>query len=206
VSLLIGTLGPSQYAHTFGGSRWKTLFEGAPAAGVQTILTLDLTDPRLGLAGDVSELPLCSHLWVVRTDRQSYRLDPTALTIALDVPPWEPGPADMAVFHRPFPLRTLRLRDAIREEFGPHYDAIDTFIGGSAFIRVRGEPLWLGDPQNVLCECGRASEFVASVGYETSRNPSGIVDTDTEFFLGELALYFFACLPCRRVTVLSQPT
>jgi hypothetical protein len=204
VPALVATLGSSPYGHTFGGSRWSIAHAGVAAPGVQTLLTLDLTDPRLELVGDVTELPLCTNLYVVSLDRQSYRFDAAALSIALDQPPWELSPNGDS--RRPLPLRMIQLRGATTREVEPRDDAIDTFIGGPAFLRVRGEPLWVGDPEEVPCDCGRASTFVAGVGYERYKMPSGIIDAETPFFLGELAFYFFACLPCRRVTVVTQPT
>jgi len=204
VTAFVATLGSDEFHHTFGGSRWRATYNGATAPGVQTILTLDLTDPRLGLVGDVRELPLCSHLWICSADRQSYLFDPETRTIVLDEAPWELSSEEDQ--RRPMQLRTLQLREATPEELAPRDEAIEPFIGGSAFLRVGGEPLWLYSPEEVRCTCGRSASFAAAVGYENGKRPSGIIDVNTPLFLGELALYFFACLPCQRVTVVSQST
>jgi hypothetical protein len=160
----VATLGTGAYRHTFGGSRWTAMYEGTAASGVQTILTLDLDDPRVERIADVKELPLCSHLWMCSLDRQSYRFDPDTRTVLLDEAPWELGSEEDQ--RMPLPSRALQLREATKEELEPHDDAIETFIGGPAFLRVGGEPLWLGDAEEVPCSCGRAAVFMTGVGYE----------------------------------------
>ncbi len=128
------------------------------------------------------------------------------MTVCFDGPGWEEHDFEPLA---DLPLRALKLRPALPEEdpgSGEKYAVQDTFVGGRAFLRVKGEPIWLDRPELVTCSCGQMSQFVAGIGYESGRRVSGIIDDQTPFFLGELALYFFACLPCRRVTVISQPT
>ena len=97
--------------------------------------------------------------------------------------------------------RSLKLRMLRDDEEG-----VDRFIGGSAFLRVGGNPLWMQEGEGVSCRCGRTPEFVAGVGYEQYGRPSGIVSPGLPFFVGELASYFFLCRSCSRVVVVSQPT
>lgn len=86
------------------------------------------------------------------------------------------------------------------------YAAQDTFLGGSAFIRIGGAPLWIQDPERAGCECGREMVYVASIGYEAYEQPSIFPGLPQAFFLGELARYFFVCTSCVRVAVISQST
>lgn len=101
-------------------------------------------------------------------------------------------------------LRLLRAEE--EPEQASKYDAQDTFLGGDAFLRIRGTPIWLTDTEEVHCVCGREAEFIAAIGYENYDRPSGIVLPNRALFIGELALYFFACLSCLRVVVVSQPS
>jgi hypothetical protein len=205
---LVAELGTDQYRHRFGGATWQVRTAAGASPLPLTLLTLDLSDPRLCVNTDVSEVPLCSRIDGA-SDRQSYTFDPARFIVAFEGPAWHVPIDAVDLLPMPLPMRDLRLRTATDDEdpeVGPKYEVQDTFLGGSAFLRVRGEPIWLGDREEVRCSCGQHAEFMAAIGYENYERPSGIVSLDRAFFIGEVALYFFACLACRCVVVVSQPS
>ena len=130
--------------------------------------------------------------------------------MVFDGPSWQVTLDPKDALPVPLPRTPLRLRPITAAEdprqASSVYDVQDTFLGGSAFIRVRGEPLWLDEPAQPICACGSEMVFVACIGYENYDQPSGLVSPTLPFFIGELALYFFACLPCQRCAVLTQTT
>jgi hypothetical protein len=210
MTTLIAEIGTDRYEHKFGGAGWTAQTGVVEVPPPVLLLTLDLSDPRLDLAGASRELPLFSRVDASSTEPQSYVFDAAGRSVTFEGPGWNVAvdPADL--FTPPLTERRLVLRPAQGDEdpaLAPSkYEVQDTFLGGSGFIRVRGEPVWLADAEDVVCTCGKETEFVAGIGYERYNAPSGIVSPTRPFFLGELALYFFACLDCRRVVVVSQPS
>ena len=83
-----------------------------------------------------------------------------------------------------------------------YWKARDEFLGGKAFVRILGPPIWLQNPDFVVCECGRESLYFCSIGYEYLEEYG--LFAGRPFFIGEGALYFFICKSCRRVVVKSQ--
>jgi hypothetical protein len=206
-NVLIAEVGSEKYRHQFGGERWTIeAFGSSPPPAL--LLTLDLGDPRLGAGARENELPLVSRLDGESLNRQSYFYDPAGLRVLFQGSAWHVSMDSSESLPLPLPSRDLRLRPArADEDLGQtsKYSVQDTFLGGDAFIRVGGEPLWLTDAEDVSCPCGQALQFAACVGYENYARPSGIVAPTIPFFIGELALYFFVCFGCRFVVVISQP-
>jgi hypothetical protein len=172
------------------------------------LITLDLSDPRLGVEAGIPELPLCSRLDGT-IERQSYLFEPGRAAITYEGPSWY-VPIDTAdMLPSPLEQHDLLLRNYKDDEDPEHaskYVVQDTFLGGSACFRIRGQPIWLVDPEKVICSCGRETEFMTCIGYENYEHPSGIVAPTQPFFIGELALYFFVCFHCNRIVVVSQPS
>lgn len=196
------------YAHRFGGDRWTIECPSESSPEPWLFVTLDTRDPRIGIGRGATELPLCSRGDYETPERQSYRFYPSTRTVVFDEPGWnvEQHPDDLLL--RPLDERKLHLRTADASEeprTADKYAVQDTFLGGTRFIRVGGEPLWLDRPVDVRCPAGHDALFIAAMGYEPYTRPSGIVSPTRPFFIGELALYFFICYPCQRIIVISQP-
>jgi hypothetical protein len=203
--------GRGAFAHRFGGSSWQPVDTHMVDGGPALLLVLDLHDERLARLrgrGTVAELPLASYvnnsiwqeeqIYQIADDAREIRLESrtTTSTESLD-------PADR--FPHPFPERDLLLR-MMRPEEDPervgHGVASDAFVGGDAFLRVLGAPIWLQEPLEVGCACGARMTYAASVGYEVG---AGML-LERPFFIGEGALYFFLCGDCLKVAVHSQVT
>lgn len=206
-SVFIAELGSDRYAHRFGGDSWRVQAPAGASPLPRLLLVLDLADPKLEFESANAELPLCSRVDGMSLDPQSYLVDFGKRQASFEGAAWnEPlDPRDSL----PDPLveKPLRLRPALPAEDSSQtdvYQVHDTFLGGPSFLRIGGDPLWLTGPEAVRCACGATSRFVAGVGYEKYDDPSGIVDAVTPFFLGELALFFFLCTTCNRITVISQ--
>ena len=206
--------GCEQVRHRFGGSSWPIIGVREGSNSPTLLLTLDLSDPRLAGLGvnGLDELPLCSYLncdaW---TGKQVYQVDPPSRRLILchqDSGPSFHLPPDL-VFPNPLPESPLRLRAMVPSEIPAdeesYWKACDSFLGGSAVIRVGGPVLWLQDPAVPKCDCHADLEYVAAIGYEDFRLPGKYV-TDRPFFIGEAALYFFLCKSCLKAIVTSQPS
>lgn len=213
MSGFIAELGADRWHHRFGGSSWEVFDPNGVYGGPSLILVLDLADPRLEhIVADASELPLASYIncsaWV---GRQHFSIDHAARRLVLvyrEVV--DPEPLDELVrLPSPLPERQLRLRTMVGDELLLDDDARETaadeFVGGHAFLRILGPPLWLYFPVEESCICGHKMDYLAAVGYENYSRPAGYLD-DEPFFIGEGALYFFICARCRNLTVLSQPS
>lgn len=214
MSGLMAELGSGAFPHRFGGTSWRVVEPAGATPRPTLLLTIDLRDPRVQQVlpaeerahGD-HELPVVSRSDLMG-DRQTYRYDPTDRSVIFAGGPWSPAcepalPSELA--ERPISLRLVGPEDKGR---GGSDDPIDAFVGGPAWLRVGGEPLWLEDPETVTCTCGVPMLPVVWIGHESLRawgEPGTARFLDDEpFFLGELALYFFVCLRCRRVTVVTQ--
>lgn len=209
----IAVAGKDSYKHAFGGELWPIRDPYSIGGGPHLLLTLDTSDPKLGdLTGiDSRFLPLCSYINCdVWTERQAYNFDPIAREIQFlshvkdDV---YCLPDDLA-FDSHLPMVPLSLRAMSETELvcseGDYWEASDDFVGGGSFIRVLGPPLWLQNQELIKCSCGRAAQYVCSIGYEHPEDYG--ITGQRPFFIGEAALYFFLCPDCRVVVVISQPS
>jgi|LakWasMet57_HOW8_FD_contig_31_473215_length_1534_multi_3_in_0_out_0_2 hypothetical protein len=207
---LIAEVGQTPYAHVFGGDSWKLVAPPGSGAAPALVLTLDPTDKRLELDWHPGHLPLASRLDGAIPKRQSYVVHQDSQTLSFEGPPWRTTIDEASTLPNPLPERPLRLRPMKGDEnpatAPTKYEVQDTFLGGTGFLRIGGDPLWLLRPERVECSCGRGMTFLACVGYEQYDKPSGLIAPGVPFFLGELALYFFGCRPCARVLVVSQAT
>jgi hypothetical protein len=199
-----------EFAHRFGGCSWGAVDPQPIDGGPALLLVLDLSDPRLidlGVTG-TTELPLASYINnSVWTGEQTYDVSPEERRIALTSRSVSsPEPLELEDrLPQPLPERLLDLRPISKEEDPASVGklaASDTFVGGEAFIRVLGSPVWLLDPIDVWCSCKARMRYVASIGYELT--PCML--PKRPFFLGEGALYFFVCRACLRIAVRAQPT
>lgn len=201
----VAEVGDGSYKHYFGGDRWRALSPAKSDPPAVLLITLDLRDPAIGLTSRIGIVPLCSRIDYETPVIQRYDFDEVTGEVRYLGDAWHVpmDPDDLL----PIPLKESRLRlrpTKPTEELGGESDPIDTFLGGDAFIRVRGEPLWLLDPLKPRCECGSLMEYLACIGYEKYNRPSGIVTKTTPFFIGELALYYFLCSQCNTVQVIMQ--
>ncbi|MBV2132660.1 hypothetical protein KRX52_07560 [Pseudomonas sp. MAP12] len=204
----------SSYNHRFGGSSWKVIDPQPLEDGPALLLVLDLTDPRLSAmaAKHRYELPVCSYinsdLWV---EEQVYRFDEESKTV------WLVHKTSNECYTLPeedrFPTPLPETRIALRElqpaelplDEDSYWRNTDDFLGGSVVFRVMGSPLWLDAPEEVKCSCGRHMTHIVGIGYENWNGPFHFLD-QIPFFLGEAALYAFACPVCPELRVISQPT
>jgi len=213
----IAELGIENYNHQFGGDTWEVLDKNPLSDGPTLLLVLDLKDPRLSElhTGSLKSLPICSYINCdVWGDPQHFKILPNEnktilvkrsenFRIILD---------DDEKFPNPLPAKPLKLREMFDSEIDvdenvdeeAYWQARETFVGGSSFIRILGDPLWLQFPESPLCLCGKEEKYVCSIGYEVY-DSRGIID-DRAFFIGEGVLYFFLCFDCLILTCLSQST
>lgn len=213
MAALMAVLGTGASPHLFGGSSWTVLIPDGAAPRSTLILTIDLRDPSVQRVLPVTERPFADHEMPIASrsevmvDRQTYEYDPRTRTVVFPGPPWAPDgepelPPELPA--RPILLRPVGPLD-LR---GGSDDPFDAFLGGPAWLRVGGEPLWRTGPESVECTCGVSMVPLVWIGHESLRawgepGTARFLD-DKPFFLGELALYFFVCLRCRRVTVVTQ--
>ena len=209
----IAIRGFSPYSHAFGGNSWNIIDTNLIGTGAHLLLNLDLSDPKLQTLQGIGSpfLPVCSYIncdvWVYP---QSYVFDPVSRQVEYvdhSATNYFELPEDMA-FENPLPQAPMNIREMTLTELvlneRDYWAASDEFLGGKSFIRVLGPPLWIDEPDSVVCECGKSSLYFCSIGYEYSED-YGIFGSQP-FFIGEGALYFFICKSCRRVTVESQPS
>lgn len=206
----IAVLQVGAYSHHWGGTSWITV--GDTVDDWTVLMTLDLHDPRLRtLSTKHTHLPLPT---VLNSDAiespQAYVFDSQRREVRQtmrrdNATPVHPQVAfTLPLEHRQFDLRPMRAVEIPAEDDADaHCDVMDTFVGGSSFIRVAGEPFWLQFPEQHVCSCGRPMSYVAAVGYEA--DSAGWL-SERPFFWGEGALYFFYCDDCSRVLVSCQGT
>jgi hypothetical protein len=207
-------LGEDVYQHRFGGSSWQVVDPNAVYGDPTLLLNLDLTDPRLVnlTAESIDALPLCSYIncdaWL---STQLFQIDPeskivTLVSCQIDSP-YQLENEDK--FLSPLPERYITLRPMRDDEIPAneilYWKACDSFLGGSAFIRVGGPPVWLQNVEVHKCTCGLPMDYVCGIGYENYDKPAGFVPNKA-FFIGEAGLYFFLCKTCLKVAVTSQPS
>lgn len=209
----IAELGREEYNHQFGGNEWKIQDNKEIAGGPTLLINLDLSDPRLSQLhiDKLHSLPICSYincdLW---SKPQHFKILPDDKKVVLIEHSKHSSITlnNEEMFSNPLPATWIKLRQMIESEIPfdeeSYWEACDTFIGGSSFIRILGEPLWLQSPEEPVCFCGNEQKYFCSIGYETNE-PLGVLK-DKLFFIGEAALYFFLCAKCLIVSVLSQST
>lgn len=210
----IATLGCSEYNHRFGGTSWRIESEPSLIDQPTLLITLDMNDPLISdiRQAAIREVALCSYInsdaWV---GRQTYSFDANNRIIRdidIECQPRLAMPASV-VLPNPLLEQPLRLRpmsnDEVPVDEPSYWSACDTFVGGTSFLRIGGPPLWLQDPLDPTCVCGSACDYIAAVGYESSKCQSGLVP-GRPFFFGEGGLYFFLCKREMHFTVLSQAT
>ncbi len=207
----IVVVGESLYRHRFGGESWKIEDPNPIVGGPTLLLTLDLGDPILAALKmlPLDELPLCSYIscdvWVFP---QLYRIDPTTRRIGL-LDRKEPATeARFPEWSQPLPEKPISLASMVEGDYPTTEEAYwrisDEFFGGARFIRVLGPPLWAESVAKVKCQCGRTMRYVCAVGYEGDKCPSGLMGREPVFF-GEGAIYWFLCMKCLTLGVISQP-
>src|SRR5215475_2918893 len=196
---MIAERGNGTYRHRFGGNSWRLEDADLVCGGPTLLIVLDLKDPQLGelsvLRAD--EIPLCSYIncdiWL---SPQKFQIYPESRAVHLIDRQGSPSfsLSDDDKFPNPLEEKSLTLRPIIQDEIprdeSSYWKACDTFVGGEAFIRVLGPPVWMTEAEHRKCSCGRALRYIASIGYEKYSSPSGIVD-GKPFFIGEAAFYFF---------------
>jgi hypothetical protein len=178
------------------------------------LMCLDLADPsvQFDFGSHQAQLPLFSYInhdgliewqrYVVLPDTRSAKFTSTSTEVIrlLD---------EQSRLATPLPARHLVLRGMnpfeVPVDEDSYWTACDGFIGGDAFLRVGGPPIWLQDVKDPTCECGRGMNYLASIGYEGGNGGKGYISGSEPFYLGEFALYFFGCPDCLHVEVISQP-
>jgi hypothetical protein len=202
------------WRHRFGGASWRVVDPDPLCDGPSLLFVLDLADPSLVAlrTPGLDELPLCSYVnSLVWEGRQRFHLSGAEHTAnmlkresasreCLDEADRYPNPLN----ERPISLIPMTDEGLPLDE-ERYWSACDDFVGGTRFARILGAPLWLEQPHEEVCRCGRAMLHVAAVGYESLDHPSGLVP-GRPFFIGEGALYFFWCPKCLDVSVVSQST
>lgn len=201
----IAEIGEGMFEHSFGGSDWRVLTPIKSNPPPHLLMTVDLRDPMVGYANRSDRIPLCSRTDPETFDRQTYTFNSETHTVSFLGDPWFVKVNQEDLLPNPLKKTDLILRPINEEEdVGISKNAEDTFLGGKSFIRIAGSPLWISEEEDASCECKRKMNYIACVGYEIYDRPSGIVSKEIPFFIGELALYFFACFDCRKVQVITQ--
>jgi hypothetical protein len=207
----IAQIGSGQYKHRFGGSSWSVKDQSPLFGGPTLLFVFDLRDPLLARLGQthLTELPLCTYAncgaWA---SPQAYRIRPRDMEIVLTERTDPPTDEHYPEFAGPLREKALHLVPMTSVDYPTteelYWQASDSFLGGTSFIRVIGPPLWMYAPATVECECGRLMDYVAALGYERVRGRSEFVEGG--LFLGEGAIYWFLCPACLALGVISQPT
>lgn len=210
---LMAVLGGGAFRHRFGGTSWRVVVPDGATPLPTLILTIDMRDPAVHQVLPAEARAYADHALPVVSrsdlmgDRQHYGYDPSARTVVFAGESW--SPACEPALPSEIPERSISLRGVGPQDLRPGSDdPFDAFLGGPAWLRVGGDPLWRTDPDSVACGCGVPMVPLVWIGHESMRawgesRAARFLD-DEPFFLGELALYFFVCLRCRRVTVVTQ--
>jgi hypothetical protein len=201
--------GSSPYGHRFGGESWAVVDSAPVAAGPTLLLTFDLHDPLFAaLALQLDELPLCTYT-THDFAPQLYRIDSRNRRVELLDKKGPSTEVHLAEFTPPFQEQPIRIEPMIESDYPTtkelYWQACENFLGGARFMRVLGPPLWLYAAATIKCVCGRAMEYVCSVGYETQPPLSGLLPNEAICF-GEMAIYWMVCRKCQNVAVITQPT
>lgn len=203
------SVGASEYQHRLGGKTWRVTDESQFRDGPSILMTLDLTDPLLCSLKEleIDELPICCYLnsTAVMCEPQTYRLDFQSREAFLVEKTVLPDSRQFDSFEEmtELPEIPLRLRDLSNEECPvdskSYHDACDAIMGRApGFARVLGAPLWLNDPQRVLCKrCNSAPLHLMTLGYSSSL-------LNGKMFFGDFPLHFFLCATCRHLFVISH--
>jgi len=208
-------LGESGYAHSFGGDSWSLAEKvGEPDPPV-LLAKFDLSDGRLSSLSDIGlrELPLVSRIY---SNAWLYRQDFRLLKVGnvFEVLSRYAGPVELLEgeerFQTPIPEKSIRLKKMGSLEYPVDEFTYETgcemFLGSSCFFRLLGPPLWLQEPEDLMCiGCQHKMNYLAGIGYELYKEPEGFFE-NRPFFIGETALYFFICKRCLIQSVISQPS
>jgi hypothetical protein len=199
----------SSFRHRFGGESWAVADPQRVAEGPTSLLTFDLRDPLFAeLSLPLDELPLCTYT-THDFDPQPYRIDSQSRRVLLLEKKGPQTEVHLVEFTPPFPEKPISIEPMSKSDYPTteelYWQACDDFLGGGRFIRILGPPLWLYAPVTVKCICGRAMEYICSVGYETKPPLSDLLPNEPIFF-GEMALYWMLCRACLNVAVITQPT
>lgn len=201
---LIARLGSSEFGHCFGGTSWRFAAPEGANPPPRLLLVLDAADERLQLS-KVRAIPIFARLdGHTFHALQEYQFDEQDRHVRFDGEAW--NTSDSSELPALQEQRLILVSpSAIEDELvADRHDVQDSFLGGSGFIRIGGEPVWLTDEPETTCRCGSERTLIATVGYEQYDAPSGFVLPDHPFFVGEMAYYFFVCEPCRSVGVVTQ--
>ncbi|WP_394393052.1 hypothetical protein [Shewanella woodyi] len=198
--------------HLFGGSSWKVIDDEPYEGGPILLFVLDLKDPKLSSFAfeGLDEFPIVSYLncdaWLAE---QTYQIKPEEKTIYLKSKGKEVGYIlpDEDKLPNPLPEVELSLRNMSNSEYpideNSYWKNTDDFLGGESFVRVAGMPLWLQEPRDIKCSCGKEMVYVMGLGYEGWNEPFKLL-SDEPFCFGEGALYAFYCSECFELKVISQ--
>lgn len=208
----IGSLGESGFGHRLGGKSWVAKGPRQELGNPTLLAVIDLADPVLSAwphHGFHLEIPLftytnCDGL----ITEQEYVVDEKQRAVRFTKVVGESGllpPEDRVMV--PIPETKLELREMTREEIPSdeesYWRICDSFLGGSAFIRIFGVPVFTESVENLNEEF----YYAASIGYESYDKPKGYLPQGA-FFFGELAFYFFVSKGSNpyKIKVITQST
>ncbi len=209
----VALVGQGSFNHKFGGSLWSSSSGIIGMRNPSLLITLDLKDPVLkkyqGIG--IEELPFCCELDYVSVDRQVYQIDNNTKAISLisidEQKPELLREEDLQT--GPLSPKQLILQPMDQDDYPlneeSYWQCCDGFLGGKSVVRVLGPPVWMDEPEQVLCDCGKTMDYICSVGYEIDNAYRQLLD-DGPFFPGELAHYFFFCKSCLKTATLVQST
>ncbi len=196
--------------HRFGGESWRAAGPRAELGEPVLLAVVDFEDPRWGGGAPEPgrrEWPLFSYVnYEGLLAEQVYEVDWEEKRAIFTSVVGEAAPANAADgLAVPFPECPLTLREMTAAEIptgeDSYWSACETFLGGDAFFRVGGAPVFA----DAVPRVGEEFRYVAAIGYEAYDRPGGyLAPPDDPFFLGELALYFFADWTAGRVKVITQ--
>jgi hypothetical protein len=208
----VANRGASTFAHRFGGASWRIKDSAPISEGPTLLLTLDISDSLFAHLPTLpaEEIPICSYLtrdvWVMP---QFYRIEPRRKQVICEAKGTPATEAHFPELENPLPETSLDLLPMMESDYPTteklYWQACDDFLGGDRFIRVLGPPLWTYSVAKVYCQCADEMIYLCSIGYEGRRTYSHLLG-DQPVFFGEAALYWFVCVSCLTVGVISQPT
>ena len=195
-----------KHLHKFGGNSWTIINKKDMDINPHLLFVFDLNDTIFDYLNitKLSELPICSYInsdaWV---EEQVYKIDKKSHTIQVISASNPTGfiLPDEDKYPNPFAEKLISI-EAL--ESNTCQKDIDCFLGGSSFVRLLDEPLWIQEAKTIRCQtCNKEMKHVLDIGYENWADERGLL-TDEPFFIGEGALYFFYCDSCQELKVVSQ--
>lgn len=192
----------------FGGEGWVAEGGRQELGNPVLLMTLDLTAPEVvqSIGRELPfEIPLFSYVNLEGViGEQEYVLDHAKklATFSSFEDEVEILSAEDCL-PTPFPESSLSLRKMKKSEVpvdeDSYWSSVDSFLGGNGFLRVLGKPVYTAD----VTKAGDDFLYLASIGYESFDDPSGVV-ADESFYLGEMAHYFFVSKDWQKIKVLTQ--